>query len=426
MTDTALPRQQRYTAVAIALHWTIAFGIIAQIALGWTMDDVESGRYGLIQIHKSIGITILMLTAARIAWRLMNPPPPEPPMPGWQRGLALFVHLGFYVLLVAMPLTGWIMASASDDAPTQWFGLADARLPVIPGLAPDTRDTIEDSFEQVHGNLAWVIIALLVLHVAGALKHQLADRDGLIARMAPGLFGRTAGPPDNGHGLLWAIGASALVLAIAILPNLASSSPTSATNAGETAQIASGADQGPTFPPDVASPAPVWTVDPAQSSIKFRFTYVDRPYEGSFREWVATIQFDPEKPEDARIRVVIPTASITTPEADFNDALPQGDWFDVANHPQAVFEVRQGVFKDSDTQYEATGILTVKGQPPYPVRLPFTLRIDGDTARMHGETTLPRLDLDIGGDMPTSEASGEDQWVGADVVVVVDVVATRQ
>lgn len=422
MTDTALPQQQRYTAVAIALHWVIALAVIGMIALGWTMENVESGRFGLIQLHKSIGITILALTAARIAWRLMNPPPPEPPMPGWQRAGALFVHVGFYVLLVVMPLTGWIMASASDDAPTRWFDLADARLPVLPGLAPGTRDTIEDTFEQVHGSLAWVMIGLLVLHVAGALKHQIADRDGLIARMAPGLFGRTAGPPDNGHGAVWTAGAAALVLAIAILPNLSSSAAPPAAGGGS----AAGAGEGPAFPPDVASPAPFWTVDPAQSSIKFRFTYVDRPYEGSFQEWDATIQFDPEKPEDARIRVVIPTASITTPEPDFNDALPQGDWFDVANHPEAVFEVRQGVFKDSETEYEATGLLRVKDAAPYPVRLPFTLEIDGDTARMHGETTLQRLALDIGGDMATAEASGEDQWAGDEVVVVIDVVATRQ
>lgn len=419
MTDTALRQQQRYTAVAIALHWLIAAGIVGMIALGWTMGEVESGRFALIQIHKSIGLTILALTAARIAWRLMNPPPPGPPMAGWQRGMALFVHVGFYVLLVVMPLTGWIMASASDDAPTRWFDLADARLPVLPGLDPETRDTIEDTFEQVHGSLAWVIIGLLVLHVAGALRHQIVDRDGLIARMAPGLFGRTAGPPDNGHGLVWAIGAAALVLAIAIVPNLAATAP-AAVNAG------SETGEGPVFPPDVASPAPYWAVDPAQSSIKFRFTYVDRPYEGSFQKWDATIQFDPDKPEDARIRVVVPTASILTPEADFNDALPQGDWFDVARYPEAVFEVRQGVFKDSETEYEATGLLRVKDAAPYPVRLPFTLNIEGDTARMHGETTLQRLALDIGGDMATSEDAGEDQWAGDDVVVVIDVVATRQ
>ena len=76
MTDTALLQQQRYTAVAIALHWLIAAGIVGMIALGWTMGEVESGRFALIQIHKSIGLTILALTAARIAWRLMNPPPP--------------------------------------------------------------------------------------------------------------------------------------------------------------------------------------------------------------------------------------------------------------------------------------------------------------------------------------------------------------
>ena len=202
MTDTAtqaatadLPpasaSQQRYTAVAIALHWIIAFAIIGLIAVGWTMETLQHGdlearaQYqSIVQLHKSFGITVLLLSVARIIWRLMNPPPAEPPMPGWQKFAASAVHVLFYVLIIAMPLTGWIMASASSDAPTRYFGLVDIRLPVIPGLDAGTREGLEESFEQVHGNLAWVIIGLLVLHVAGALKHQFVDREPELERMS--------------------------------------------------------------------------------------------------------------------------------------------------------------------------------------------------------------------------------------------------
>jgi cytochrome b561 len=416
MTQAALPQQQRYTAVAIALHWLIAAGIVGMIALGWIMDDVPDAQaYSLIQLHKSFGITILLLSVARVVWRLMNPPPPEPPMPGWQRALALFVHVGLYVLIIAMPLTGWIMASASSDAPTRYFGLVDARLPGIPGLPAEARDGIEDGFEFAHSNLQWVIIAMLALHIAGALKHQFIDRDGLIARMAPGLFGRTAGPPDNGHGLIWAIGAPALIAAIVLAATVAPS----ATTPTATATSIEGQP-----PVDRSSPAPFWAVDPAQSSIVFRSAYMGRPFEGRFEKWDATIQFDPANPKDARIRVVIPTVSAKTGEPYFDDSISQGDWFDSAKHPEAVFEVNEGVFKDSETEYEATGVLTVKGVR-YPVRLPFTLEINGANAKMHGETTLQRLDIDIGKDT-LAEAKGDEEWVQNDVRVVIDVVATRK
>ncbi len=414
MTEAALPPQQRYTAVAIALHWLIAAGIIGMIALGWIMDDVpDSQAYSLIQLHKSFGITILLLSIARVVWRLMNPPPPEPPMPGWQRGLALFVHVGLYILIIAMPLTGWIMASASSDAPTRWFGLFDARIPGLPGLPSETRKGLEEGFEFAHSNLQWVIIAMLVLHVAGALKHQFIDRDGLLARMAPGLFGRTSGPPDNGHGLIWAIGAPLLVAAIVLGATVSPSATTPATTT---------ADGQP--PVDRSSPAPFWKVDPAQSSIVFKSAYMGRPFEGRFEKWDATIQFDPANPQDARIRVVIPTISAKTGEPYFDDSISQGDWFDSARHPEAVFEVNEGVFKDSETEFEATGVLTVKGIR-YPVRLPFTLEINGDNARMHGETALKRLDIDIGADT-LAEPKGDEEWVQNDVRVVVDVIATRQ
>src|SRR6185503_2480043 len=108
----------------------------------------------------------------------------------------------------AMPLTGWIMASASTSHDTRFFGTLDMSLPGFSGMDVETRKSIDDSFHSVHGNLAWVIVAMLALHLAGAFKHQFIDKDGLLARMAPGLFGRTAGPPDNGHGALWAFGAS--------------------------------------------------------------------------------------------------------------------------------------------------------------------------------------------------------------------------
>jgi cytochrome b561 len=418
-------RQQRYTAVAIALHWAIALLIIGLLAVGWTMDYLIPGGPGspkiaIIQLHKSFGITVLLLTIARIIWRLMNPPPPEPAKPKWQALLASTVHVLLYVIMLAMPLTGWIMASAEiSQHDTRFFGTFEFYAPGVTGLPAETREPLGEVFEFIHHNLAFVVVGLLVLHVAGAVKHQFVDKDGLLARMAPGLFGRTAGPVDNGHGALWAFGASAIVFAAVAALSLTAPPAGTAPPATTIAD-----DQAP------ASKAPAWTVDYEKSAIAFKSAYMGRAFQGSFPGWTAQIQLDadapanPQTPVDGYVRVSIPTAKISTGEPYFDENVTQGDWFDAAKHPEAVFEVKGGVFKLGDTQYEATGVLTLKGVD-YPVRLPFTLAITGDTAVMHGEVTLKRLAMGIGAGTP-AEARGDAEWVQDDVGVVIDVTATRQ
>lgn len=423
--DTA--RQQRYTAVAIALHWIIAFSILGLIAVGWFMEtisfDTLEGRaqyQSIVQLHKSFGITVLVLSIARIAWRLMNPPPPEPAMPGWQAFAANAVHVLFYVLMIAMPLSGWVMASASPAFETKYFGLFDARLPVLPTLPLDSREGIENAAASAHSLLAWVIIGLLALHVGAALKHHFVDRDGLLARMAPGLFGRTAGPPDDGQGHIWAFGGAIAVFAAIIGASMALNTPPAATGPALAQE-----EQQP-----VLSKAPAWTVDHAKSSLKFRFGYMGTDYEGTFPDWTAQIQLDTDAapnqqtPVDGYVRVAIPLAKVSTGQSYFDGNVTQGDWFDVAGNPEAVFEVKGGVFKLSPTEYEATATLTLKGAA-HPVRLPFTLAVDGETATMHGEVTLSRLDLGVG-KSTLAEARGDEEWVRDSVQVIVDVVATRQ
>ncbi|MDZ4762358.1 MAG: cytochrome b/b6 domain-containing protein [Alphaproteobacteria bacterium] len=406
--------RKRYTAVAIALHWLIAFSIIGMIALGWIMGDMPDGadRFALFQLHKSIGITILLLSVARIVWRLMNPPPPEPPMPGWQGALATAVHVSFYVLMIAMPLTGWALVSSSPTGiGTTLFNMIPwPHLPGLPDLSLQTKEDLHEPLEFVHSKLAWVIIGLLGLHLAGALKHQFLDRDGLISRMAPGLFGRTEGPSARGRGAPYAFGAALLLFIVG-----AAAAQLGASRAGASPQSADAVS---------SSTAPFWTVDPATSSIVFTGAYMGRPFKGRFAAWTSTIQFDPDRPEDARIRIVIPTGSATTGESYYDENMKEGDWFNVSQHPEAVFEVNEGVSKEGPTDFEATGVLTIKGVE-HPVRLPFTLAIEGATARMHAETTLQRLVLGIGGDT-LAEPKGDEEWVADEVSLVIDVVATRE
>ena len=170
----------RYGFVAQGLHWVIAGLLIAQVTLGKIADDLPLGldKLALTARHKSVGITILALAAIRLAWRLIDRPPAPPPMPRWQFVASRLTHAAFYVLLFAMPLSGWLMSSASNY-PVSWFGLV--QLPDF--VRPD--EGLEQLLEEVHETLAKVLITLAILHVAAALKHQFIDRDGLLTRMLP-------------------------------------------------------------------------------------------------------------------------------------------------------------------------------------------------------------------------------------------------
>lgn len=181
----------RYATVAILLHWLIAAAIVLQVVLANRMEGPKGPtQFAVTQLHKSVGITILVLTLARLGWRLANPPPPLPAtMSEWERRLARLAHVGLYGLMLAIPLTGWIMVSASTrPIPLVLFGVAPfPDVPGMGGLAPAARHLWHEVGETGHGLLVKLLYVLVGLHVAGALKHQLFSRDEpVLARMAPG------------------------------------------------------------------------------------------------------------------------------------------------------------------------------------------------------------------------------------------------
>ncbi len=166
----------RYSGAAIVFHWTIAAGVLLNLWIG-----IVGGSFA---IHKAVGITVLVLTIGRVAWRLAHRPPPLPAtVPGWQRGLAHATHWSLYALLLAMPLTGWAMASGGAvRRPLTWFGLFD--IPYLP-VSPPTASAAQDG----HAVLGYMMLALVALHVAGALHHHFVVRDRVLARMVPALDG---------------------------------------------------------------------------------------------------------------------------------------------------------------------------------------------------------------------------------------------
>jgi cytochrome b561 len=173
---------ETWGSVHKALHWLIALAVVGLLVVGWIMDEMPNSpdKIKVYALHKSFGITVLALMLARLAWRWTNPRPELPAtMKGWERTLAGVVHGGLYAALLAMPLSGWLFNSASNF-PLKWFGLFS-----IPPLSGPDRD-LKHLAEDVHWALSWVIVTLVVMHVAGALKHHFVDRDEVLRRMLPG------------------------------------------------------------------------------------------------------------------------------------------------------------------------------------------------------------------------------------------------
>lgn len=176
----------RYHPVSVLLHWVLGLALIGLFAVGLYMTDLPFSpqRLKLYNWHKWAGVTLLALSVFRLVWRLTHRPPPLPraietAMPRWQRLAHHATHHGLYLLFFAVPLLGWAYSSAAGF-PVVLFGV----LP-LPDFVPVSEE-LAGLIKPLHKWSAFAMMALVLLHVAGALKHQLIDRDGLLARMGLG------------------------------------------------------------------------------------------------------------------------------------------------------------------------------------------------------------------------------------------------
>jgi cytochrome b561 len=349
----------RWGAVSQLLHWLIVALIVIQATLGLTglMLPIGMEKLAVLARHKSVGITIFGLTTLRLLWRWLNPTPPLPSnLKPYERFLAHFTHAALYVLLFAMPLTGWIMSSARGFT-VSWFNLF-----ALPNLVPKS-ETIYNTMVATHATLASALALVVALHVAGALKHHYVLKDNTLRRMLP--FPRIT-PLLLGGALLLA-------------------APARATAAGTTYSLLA-----------------------AQSSLAYTFIQAGAASQGRFTSY--TVSFDPVA---GRLDVVIDMRSFDTGDSQRNSVLGGKDFFDVAHYPQSRFSATH--LEKTATGYAATGSLTLRGVTRN-ITVPFTWR----TASVHGrtvgylagQTTLRRLDFGVGqGEWHSSE------WVGNAVTV---------
>ncbi|MEL7482499.1 MAG: cytochrome b/b6 domain-containing protein [Pseudomonadota bacterium] len=407
MSDEALSANERYSTVAITLHWILAIALSGMIALGWNMHDADGRPIEyLYQLHKSVGVTILVLMIARIVWRLFNRPPALPAaIPTFEKVCSHLAHLGLYATMFLLPLTGWILVSVSPFAiATVLYGVVSwPHLPVLAELSLDTREQIYPVVEFIHSKLAWVLIGLVGLHITGAIKHEFSAEEGVMKRMVPGLFGDTRpkkAPPQAAFATIGA--ALGFFFAVSAVPLIA--------GAGQPAGGASSAEV-------AAQERADWDVDYEASSIAFSGLYNNEPYRGAFETWSAAIQFDPNRLSDANAEVTVQMGSAKTGQTLYNDTLKGAEWFGVSAFPSATVSVTD--FQETDGGYAASAALTIK-ETTVTVPLSFTLSIEEGQAIMDGSASLSRKALDLG---LSSDPSGS--WVADTVEVAIHIEASR-
>ena len=163
----------RYTTTAVILHWLIAAVVVGQFAWGWAMQEIPKSPPGLradaFNWHKSVGLCLLALMLFRLGWRIAHPAPPLLPMPAWQAWLARTTHAALYAALILMPVAGY---------PVKWFGIT---LPDWGTKSP----ALKDAMSAIHLATSWVLLALVALHVAGALRH-VSRGERIMTRMSLG------------------------------------------------------------------------------------------------------------------------------------------------------------------------------------------------------------------------------------------------
>jgi cytochrome b561 len=174
-----LMRGDRYSRGAIAFHWVIAALVLFNLWLG-LFHDALPREWKVMPLHKSLGVTILVLSIGRLAWRLMHKPPHFPArMPGWEKAAAKAAHWLFYALLLILPLSGWVFSSDPDRTRViSWFGLLD--LPVLP-----VSHAVAEAAKEGHEILGWAMAILVAVHILAALRHHLILRDDTLKRILP-------------------------------------------------------------------------------------------------------------------------------------------------------------------------------------------------------------------------------------------------
>lgn len=437
--------------------------VLAQLFEIAEHDGDRVRQIALIANHKSVGMTVLILAIARLLWRFRTGVPALPKtIPKWQMRASGATHWALYLALFAMPLTGWLMSSASAYS-VSWFGLF-----TWPDLIAPDKD-LRGLFANMHDIAGKVLAAIALLHIAAALKHHWKDKDDVLKRMmsrvslvlfvaviAVGLWSLIptsnkaqadidpAAAPiaqdiseatdiDDTQVVGEDVQADATTETTPTSESTSTAAPQateidSVTPAAETtkvpatATVTSGTEPAPPpaeIQPETPAPTPeppLWNIDFDNSFIRFVAVQAGADFTGEWRQWQADMRFQPDQLAQSRFRVSIATDGVSTNDDDRDSTLQDSEWFNAKAYPNIIFET--GQIKPDGDAFAAAATLTLKGNT-YPVNFRFSVANSGATRTLTGESTLDRLAINVG----TGEWT-DTEWVGQFVNVNVRVVAT--
>lgn len=357
----------QYGVVTKSLHWIMALLVICLLGVGLYMGtmSLSAAKIQVYNLHKSLGICVLFLIIGRICWHIISRTPHfVETLKPWEKKAATLVHFSLYILLIAMPLSGWIFSSAAGR-PVQFFGIFT--LPDI--VAPD--ENIAKTFRALHGYIGYALMALIAMHIAGALKHHFIDKDPTLKRMLPGLFA---------------------FLFLGAIPAHAGTNE--------------------------------WILVHDKSQVTFTGKQMGTAFTGKFERFKTNIVFDPDHLDASAVTADIDIASVNTEAADRDENIKGKEWFDVGQFPLAQFQTTK-FRKTGNNTYEAEANLTIKNIS-IPVILPFTLNItksDSDKtelATVDGTVVLDRAKFQLG-----TGSWADPSVIANEVPVNIHVVARR-
>ncbi len=386
-----------YGTVTKVFHWLTAFLIITIAPLGavayrlpYETNEQLALKAQLFSIHKTLGVIVFAVAVARIFWALSHPKPAAlHPERKAETLLAELVHWLLYISLVAVPLTGWIHHAATT-------GFAPILLPVsqdLPWVAKD--EGTAKLFAGLHWVWSKIMMAAILLHIAGALKHQFINKDATLRRI---WFGKTSGDATNRHkGNLTAPVAAVTIYAIATGGGAVAGIYASETTASQVS---------------LAEVPSEWAV--MKGKIALTVTQLGSHVQGAFTDWTSAITFDPKASgTQGDVTTTISIGSLQLGSVT-GDALGT-NFFDAEAFPTALFTAK--IVADG-AAYLADGTLTIK-DITMPLSLPFTLVIEDDTATMAGSIDIDRRDFGIGDNI------SDESNLGFGVSVDIALTATR-
>lgn len=370
---------QSYSRLSKIIHWVMAVIILLMISTGFFMVQMNFSpfKFEIYALHKSFGFLILLLVVFRLIARFTKPtPPPIKTHSVYEKFLSKAVHILLYMLMILIPVSGWLMSSAGDF-PQQFFGLFE-----MPDLVEKNKE-IFAFFRESHELFGFSILLIIGLHMAGAFKHEYIDGDETLRRMT-----------KKNLSMVSLVYLTVLFVALWLGPWMILSK-----NPPQEEQLVVSNSLPNTKAPPSEKIVNAWDIIQDHSHIKFSADQYGTSFEGAFKTLSGQIIFDPEDLANSGVRIEVDLTSIQTGSSDRDQQALGHDWFFTDEFPKAIFESTEFI-KTAPNHFLVTGKLTLRDQTQI-ISFPFTLDIEEKSealkvAKMTAELSLNRLDYGVG------------------------------